>query len=124
MDEGACEPREKVSKMETDDRTEDFSENAGKFEKISGKLEYSLWVGRRKFKRKINEQYKNCTWIDVENQITAQLLATEQKLKVPMSFEMSFSPEKNTFKVESFFSNEKLGHDFFRHLSQSVQHFQ
>ena len=124
MDESASEPREKVSKMETDDRSEDVTENAENFEKLSGKLDYSLWVGRRKLKRKINEQYKNCTWIDVENQITAQLLATEQKLKAPMCFEMSFSREKNTCKIECFLSNEKLGHDFFRHLSQSVQHFQ
>ena len=115
---------------------------------LSGKLDYPLWVGRRKLKengvnahhllchityvvyckhhskRKINEKFKNCSWLDVENQITNELLGSITKLDQPLNFEMEFvSISNEQYEIECRFSNEKLGHDFFRHLTQSAHYF-
>ena len=46
---------------------------------IECKVKHVLWVGRRKIKRKILNQYKNCHPIDVEMQITNNLLSTAEK---------------------------------------------
>ena len=46
---------------------------------IECRVQHVLWVGRRKIKRKIINQYKNCRPIDVESQITNVLLSTAEK---------------------------------------------
>ena len=46
---------------------------------IECRVQHVLWVGRRKIKRKIINQYKNCRPIDVESQITNILLSTAEK---------------------------------------------
>ena len=46
---------------------------------IECKVQHVLWVGRRKIKRKMINQYKNCRPIDVESQITNILLSTAEK---------------------------------------------
>lgn len=46
---------------------------------IECKVQHVLWVGRRKIKRKIINQYKNCRPIDIESQITNILLSTAEK---------------------------------------------
>jgi len=115
------EPRDaKMGRMDVQEEKPTVSVRAT----LSGKLDYPLWVGRRKLKRKINEKFKNCSWLDVENQITNELLGSITKLDQPLNFEMEFvSISNEQYEIECRFSNEKLGHDFFRHLTQSAHYF-
>ena len=101
--------------------TEDSSESIVPEKRLRGHLTHSLWVGRRKHKRQIMAKFKECAWIDIENQITAQLLAEAEKLPTAIEFEMTFEPKGN---VHCAFSDEKRGQDFYRHLQQNAHHFQ
>ena len=61
---------------------------------IECRVQHVLWVGRRKLKRKIINQYKNCCLIDVETQITNILLSTAEKYQ-----ERFISYIKNTHNI-------------------------
>ena len=70
--------------METDNPSP--SKNAENVQGILNKeieceIQYPMWIGRRKLRRKITQNYKNCTMLDIENQISNQLLVTAEKFK-------------------------------------------
>lgn len=104
---------------ETEDRTKE-SVPLGYRGRTECSVSHVLWVGRRKIKRKINSQYKNCSWIDVENQITNQLLATAEKYKERQTFHIQVQKRDDGQFVVNF---DGINHDLLRHIQQSVESF-